>query len=274
MAIDQEEEEEVQVFSSENDKNNNLELLLIIYEKLVSFVSDKPNFKLRYYDLQPEEEEEENEEFRNSSIKSSYIHIKMEIEEIIEPLEIFLKLSENSSNILLKIQNEILPENGISNWINNCMETIEAVENNNNNDNNNNSNDNNNNDNYDDNNSNDNNSCWIIPKKLQFDQNSEIFNEIFSTLKEAIQIRNQLQNLIQDNFNILEFDKNNPNEIVLLPLERNFKAKVTMNTIIWTSETNETSLISDLNSIGSKYRSIIDCLKAQLEIILKQLSIS
>lgn len=246
MAIDEE------VLSSENDKNNNFELLLIIYEKLVSFVSDKPNFKLRYYDFQPEEGEEVEEEgCRNSSIKSSYIHIKMEIEEIIEPLEIFLKLSENSSNILLKIQNEILPENGISNWINDCIETIE-----------------NNNNNSDS----DSNSNWIIPKKLQFDQNLEIFNEIFSTLKESIQIRNQLQNLIQDNFNILEFDKNNPNEILFLPLERNLKAKVTMNSIIWISETtdtNEKSLISDLNSIGSKYRSIIDCLKAQLD-ILKQ----
>jgi hypothetical protein len=235
------------VSSSENDKNK-FELLQVIYEKLVSFVSDKPNFKLRYFDDMLEGSDDQREEEldenvgRNSSIKSAYIQIKMEIEEI-EPLEIFLKLSENSSNLLLTIQHEILPENGISSW----LSGLETIENNSI-------------------------SFWIIPRKLQFDQNSEIFYEIFSILKQSLLIRNQLQNLIQDNFDLLEFDVNNPNEIFLLPLERNLKAKVSMNSIIW-NWINETSVdidfITSLNLIGSKYRSIIDCLQAQLE-ILKQ----
>lgn len=251
------------------------EEIRIIYEKLVSFVSDKPNFKLRYFESESDKntrDEDEDCELellgRNSSIKSAYIQIKMEIEEI-EPLEIFLKFSD--SNLLLKIKHEILPENGILNWLKET-ETFEATEapaktpppeateN----------------------------SCWLIPKKFQFDfsqdSESEIFNEIFSNLKEALKIRNRLQNLIQDNFGILEFDKNNPNEIVLLkPMGTSLKAKISMNLINWISEGNEeidfdygscsssdSDLIAKLNLIGSKYRSIIDCLQAQLELLNKQ----
>ena len=101
-------------------ENNNSELLQLIYEKLVAFVSDKPNFKLRYFDAveaeQERQEEEDREVVSGRKITCAYIQIKMEIKDVSEPLEIILKISENS-NVVLTVEHEILPENGLSRWM-------------------------------------------------------------------------------------------------------------------------------------------------------------
>ena len=255
MAVDE------MISSSKIDKKEEIE---IIYEKLISFVSDKPNFKLRYFDnlgdknsntssLEDEEQEETVEEGRNPTIKTAYIQIKMEIDEFSDPIEIYLKISENFL-LFLTIQHEFLPENlVISTWLKGLETKIEFLE------------------------VNENNSNWLAPKRLQpdylnFSQDSEIFNEIFSTLKEALQFRNSLQILVQDHSKFLEFDKNDPNQIILLP-DGNLKAKITINSITWCTDgidEDDLNLIVTLNSIGSKYRSVLDCLQAQLELLIKK----
>ena len=113
----------------------------------------------------------------------------------------------------------------------------------------------------------------IQPDSLNFIQDSEAFEQVFTAIREALQVRSQLLSLVQLNEQILEFDRNNPNELVLLS-SKNLKAQISMNSIIWVS-TQEGSgvndeLIPNLNAIGSKYRSVLDCLQAQLEILSKQ----
>ena len=102
---------------------------------------------------------------------------------------------------------------------------------------------------------------------------AKAFEQVFTAIREALQVRSQLLSLVQLNEQILEFDRNNPNELVLLS-SKNLKAQISMNSIIWVS-TQEGSgvndeLIPNLNAIGSKYRSVLDCLQAQLEILSKQ----
>lgn len=242
MAIDE-------VTTSENNSKNteNDEGIDAIYEKLVSFIDDKPNYKLRCFDAivaRTSEEEEEvlEEEGRDSSIKTAYIQIKMEIDGI-ENAEIFLKLSEKSSNLVLKFQHEFFTENSISTWLKG-LETVEFTEIEAN---------------------------WLAPVKLQPDSLnfSKDADEFFSAISEAFKLRNQIQNLVQDNFELLEFDKIDPNEIFLLP-EKKLKAKITGNSIVWSlvgADENAHDLIVNLNSIGTKYRSVLDCLQAQIELL-------
>ncbi len=242
MAID-----EVTTTENNSKTTENEEGIEVIYEKLVSFIEEKPNFKLRCFDAlvtKATEEDKEvlEEEGRDSSIKTAYIQIKMDMEAI-EAIEIFLKLSEYSSNLLLKFQHEFFTENSISTWLKG-LETVEFSEIETN---------------------------WLAPVKLQPDSLnfSKDADEFFSAISEAFKLRNQLQNLVQDNFELLEFDKTDPNEIFLLP-EKKLKAKITGNSIVWSlveADGNVEDLISSLNSIGTKFRSVLDCLQAQIELL-------
>jgi hypothetical protein len=238
-------------------RENNYEGLNLVYEKLVNFVVDKPEFKLRYFEAlesesksndedYEEEREFDHEEGRNSSIKCSYVQIKLELEDM-EPVDIFMK--QRNSNLLLTIQHDLISENVSSNWLKSFAElecqllvTSEEL-----------------------------NSNWLAPSKLQpdhlnFVQDLEAYNETFSTLKDALQLWGQLQNLVQDQEEKLQFDRNAPNELICN--NSSLRAQITKSSITWTSvNENDSDLICSLNTIGSKYRSILDCLKAQLELL-------
>lgn len=233
-----------------SESSASIEDLSVIYEKLVTFVDDKSDYKLRYFDALIQEQDEEYLEGRNPSIKSAYIQIKMEISSEIEPVAIFLKLhqdDQNVSSLILSIQHEMIPENLVVAWLK-SLKTIEfdPLESSN----------------------------WLSPTKLQpdslnFAQDSEFFEQVFNAIKEALQVRSQLLSLVQSNEQVLEFDKNNPNEIICAA--KNLKAQITMSSIIWIDENGmNNELISNLNAVGLKYRSVLDCLQAQLHLLLKQ----
>lgn len=243
-----------------SESSASMEDLSVIYEKLVIFVADKSGYKLRYFDAlirqeQDEEDLEMNgaEEGRNSSIKSAYIQIKMEVSSEIEPVNIFLKLLQRddqaNSCLLLSIHHEMIPENFVVSLLKSYLSTtneFDSLESSN----------------------------WLAPAKIQpdslnFAQDSEAFEQVFNVIKEALQVRSQLLSLVQTNEQVLEFDKNNPNEIICAA--KNLKAQISMNSIVWVDEngTNQ-ELISNLDAVGSKYRSVLDCLQAQLYLLLKQ----
>ena len=239
-----------------SESSASVEDLSAIYEKLVTFVADKPDYKLRYFEESNQEKDEEDLEItgRNSSIKSAYIQIIMEISGEIEPVDILLKLQQDDTTVpslLLSIHHEMIPENYVAVWLKG-LGTIEFYSSES--------------------------STWLVPTRIQpdslnFIQDSEAFEQVFTAIREALQVRSQLLSLVQLNEQILEFDRNNPNELVLLS-SKNLKAQISMNSIIWVS-TQEGSgvnaeLIPNLNAIGSKYRSVLDCLQAQLEILSKQ----
>ena len=244
--------------ASTTESSTSIEDLSAVYEKLVTFVADKPDYKLRYFESLAQENDEEDAEMsgRNSSIKSAYIQIILELHEL-EPVDILLRLQQAQDqslpSLLLSIRHEMIPENSVASWLK-SLGTIEF-----------------------DSSSSDS-SAWLAPSKLQpdslnFVQDSEAFEQVFTAIKEALQIRSQLLGLLQSNEHLLELDKNAPNELVLLPA-KNLKAQMSMNSIVWTESQEgagmNDELISTLNSIGSKYRSVLDCLQAQLEILSKQ----
>ena len=238
-----------------SEASTSIEDLSSIYEKLVTFVADKADYKLRYFDPSVPEKDEEDlemngvEEGRNSSIKSAYIQIKMEISNEIEPVDIFLKLKQEDKNVsclLLSIHHEMIPENSVASWLK-SLGTIEfdSLESSN----------------------------WSAPSNIQpdslnFVQDSEAYEQVFNAIKEALQVRSQLLALVQANEQVLEFDKNNLNEVIC---SKSLKAQISMNSIVWigTNGMND-ELISNLNAIGTKYRSVLDCLQAQLELLLRK----
>lgn len=230
--------------------------LNLVYEQLVDFVADKSEYKLRYFEALERkveaDDDEEREEFeadndRNQSIKAAYIQIKLELEGGTEPIDIFLKLHD--SILLLSIQHELIPENTSANWLKSFAELDIIV-------------------------TDELNSNWMALSKLQpdslaFVQDFEAYYDTFSLIKDALHVWSQLQSLVQDQAGRLEFDRNALNELIYT--ENNcLRAKVTMNSIVWTSlDISQDDLISSLNMIGSKYRSVLDCLQAQLELLQK-----
>lgn len=242
--------------ASNNIESTNLDLNSV-YEKLVSFVADKPEYKLRYFEAlessessKGEEEEEREidvEEGRNANIKCAYIHIKLELESI-GPVDIFLK--QANSNLLLSIQHDLISENTSSSWLKSFAELeCQPVP------------------------SEDTNSTWLAPSSLQpdslnFVQDTEAYSQIFTAIKDALQLWSQLQILVQDQEGKLEFDRNSSCDLVF---NDSLRAQITRNLITWTSANeNDIDLIANLNMIGSKYRSVFDCLQAQLELLQKQ----
>lgn len=301
MVVDGEENEVVFGNDANELKNNNSEEnLSIIYEKLVNYLADKTeleidiDFKLRYFPAiilskKCEEEESEfndfsTEEGRNPNILcSSYIQVSLTIFKS-EPTEtttaeIYLKLvkSENGNGtdlLMLTLEHESL-FGGVSvyNWLR-SLESIEIVENTEN-------------ENVIESSSSSSSSfsfsssSWVSPLKIQPDlpnflPDPESFVQVFTYLKSALEIRHKILNLIQNQTEIkLEFDRIHPNELIfLLPnlndSDNKLTAKISMNSIVWGGEEGSKShelIISELNSVGSKYRSVLDCLQAQIELL-------
>jgi hypothetical protein len=236
------------------------EILLSIYEKLVSFVSDKSDYKLRYFEeLVAQEDDTENndvdddskasdyivDEGRNSSIKSAYIHIELKREnDGDDPLNLYLKV--DNEVLLLSCSHELIPETCSATWIKglNTIDVSVAE-----------------------------NSCWCAPESLQNDPIQDNYEQVFVALNDAIVTRKQLQEMI-DETPFLEFDKNNLNTLYLLP-SKDLKAEVSMTAVTWSSDSLEyIELLSELNTIGSKYRSVLDCLKEQVSLLLSKLSLN
>ena len=105
----------------------------------------------------------------------------------------------------------------------------------------------------------------LIYSSLILLQNSEAFTRIFGTIKDAIQLRNQMQNILQDSG--VEFDKN---ELTFKSDLCVLKAKISIKSIIWSCENFDLEraslLVEELNSITAT-ASILDCLKSQLELL-------
>ena len=290
MVVDGEDNEVVVEIEASKLKNNNYEdNLSIIYEKLVNFVADKSeseiDFKLRYFPAKSDDEEEEEEvskfndfsteEDRNPNIPCAYIQVTLKIfksETETTNAEIYFKLvqNENGTNILmLTLEHESLSFGAsISNWIR-SLETIEIVENNEN--------------------GGPDSSSWVSPLKIQSDSlnflpDPESFVQVFTSIKFALEIRHKILSLIenliesQNEINLeLEFDRIHPNELIFsIPSLNDLKltAKISMNSIVWgcfcgggIGDDSHELIISELNLLGSKYRSILDCLQAQIELL-------
>lgn len=280
MVVDGEDNEVVLKVEATELKNNNSEdNLSIIYEKLVNFVADKSeteiDFKLRYFPANSEEEEESEfndfstEDDRNPNIPCSYIQVTLKLfknETETSNAEIYFKLIKNGNGtdlLMLTLEHESLSFGfSVSNWIR-SLETIEIVENSEN-------------DGLDS-------FSWISPLKIQSDSlnflpDPESFVQVFTSIKFALEIRHKIliliENVIESQTEIrleLEFDRIHPNELIFsIPNLNNIKltAKISMNSIVWgcCDESHE-SIISELNLVGSKYRSILDCLQAQIELL-------
>ena len=234
----------------DNNENNDL---MEIYDKLVNFVEGKSEYKVKYFKVENEQQEHEDKIIdtidqnydRDAPIKSDYIQVKIQYENTNNEVEeeeidiIFIK-SENG-NLELKIQNEL-----ISNWIEeieildqNLPEFKCAISSS---------------------------SESLIYSSLILLQNSEAFTRIFGTIKDAIQLRNQMQNILQDSG--VEFDKN---ELTFKSDLCVLKAKISIKSIIWSCENDfdlerASLLVEELNSISAT-ASILDCLKSQLELL-------
>lgn len=256
-----------QVIISNKDKNEhdseseggNENLLQAIYEKLVTFVADKVDYKLRYFDALEAVEDEEDlsaepeiSTERDSSIKSAYIQVNLQVnpEGDTGPLDIFLTV-QDSKILLLTVKHELISESGLVSWLK-SLGTIEFSDYQQQQD-------------------------WLIPVKIQPDSlslvpESESFDQVFTALKDALQLRHQiLEHLNNLPFEDAKFDKNNPSQLIISSGASVFKAEITMNAITWNCESEKDSeLVSLLNSIGSKYRSVYDCLQAQLELLSNQ----
>lgn len=257
-SIDENGEAVKDIKSNANNCESIDENLNFIYEKLVNFVVDKSEYKLRYFEALNDDkvrakgdfDAEEDEDFkdfdvedgeRDQNIKESYIQINLEIDKsALEPVNIYLIIK--NSTLFLSIKHDLIPENISTNWLKTFVQIQHADDQNNV-------------------------STWMIPSKLQlFDSfDDELYTETFVSIKEALMVWSHLQSLVQDQEGKLEFDRNCPNELIYT---ESLRAKVFIDSITWSSfDSSHVELVSSLNSIGAKYRSVVDCLQAQLELL-------
>lgn len=285
MAVDENENEVI--FEGQTDYSKNTEeCLSFIYEKLVSFVAEKSeteiDFKLRYFPAvlesknSVEDEGDFNdfigEEDRIFNNQCPYIQVTLkifgpEIESEIDTTtaEIYLKLiaTKNGPDFLaFALKHESLPEGSgisVSNWLR-SLEIFEIFESNENI--------------FDSSGSF---WCCLSPLKFQPDPlnvvpDPESFEQVFNAVKSALELRQKILYLIKNQSKLnLEFDRIQPNELKFSHLhpinDLKLTAKISMNSIVWTCCEGSHELVSGLNSIGSKYRSVLDCLQEQIEFL-------
>lgn len=244
------------------------EVLQQIHEKLVGLVAAaKPeDYKLRFFEAIDESKGEDDVEGEDGGMslrlldnfKSAYIQIKMEAESV----DIFLTLQKG--HLYLSIRDEAssnysyLPD--AMNWIKG-LQLIETIQNINEED------------------PFSSQSAWIAPTILQppEDDSTKAFDELFDAIRAAIRLRNRLANLFaEDRFaGLVDFDKNNVAELVAPSID--LHARIALDSIIWRKgsvereegggDYSDDNFIDNLNEIGAKYRSVLDCLEAQIDLI-------